>query len=318
MENNEVKEVVYTKAKLGRRLISHFFDLGILFLSIAIGFSISNSIVTNTKWYEAKQEQLVSMRNESKLYDEGVVITTVSADDEKLPSYEEKKTYLSVRIEEFYHNATYFENLTVYEEDKTRKLEAVDGNLHLFIKDGDNIVENNVSHELLYNFYKDEVNDHALAYLVNNDTYFNLTRFAFWTTVWSFVILTVVFFTLYYLIFPLFIFRRGRQTIGMKLEKIALVNVRAVNIPAWTYVLRFLFMLVVFVFLDFGAFLIPAFVSMGMMYGSKTNSSLANYVFNDYMVDITNQDIYLDEAEREYKEEERKKISLENRDLTLK
>ena len=317
MENN-VQEIVYTKAKLGRRLISHFFDLGILFLCVAIGFTITNSIITNTKWYKAKQEELVSMRNESKLYDEGVVITSVSADDEKLPSYEAKKEYLATRIDEFYHSTTYFEDLTVYGEYQTRKLEAVDGNLHLFVLDGENIVENNVSHELLYNFYKEEVDSHALAYLMTNDRYFNLTRFSFWTTVWSIVILTVVFFTLFYLIFPLFIFKRGRQTIGMKLEKIALVNVRAVNVPAWTYVLRFLFMLVVFVFLDFGAFLIPAFVSMGMMYGSKTNSSLANYVFNDYMVDITNQDIYLDEAEREYKEEERKKISLENRDLTLK
>ena len=315
---NNVKEVIYTKAKVGRRLISHFFDLGILFLVVAIGFTICNSLIKKTNWYNSKKEELTVLRNESKLYDDGVVITSVSDDDTKLPSYELKKDYLSVRIEEFYHNSTYFKDLTIYEEYNSRKLDAKDGTLHLFIKDGDNIVENNVSHELLYNFYKSEVDEHALAYLMTNDEYFNLTRFSFWVTVWTIIILTVVFFTLFYLIFPLFIFRRGRQTIGMKLEKIALINVRAVNIPAWTYVLRFLFMLVIFIFLDFVAFLIPAFVSMGMMYGTKTNSSLVNYVFNDYMVDVTNQDIYLDEGEREFKEEERKKISLENRDLTLK
>ena len=318
MENNAPQEIVYTKAKLGRRMAGHFFDLGILFLATSILVSIVNMIVINTGWYKGKEADLVAMRNESKLYDDGVVISEVAADDTTFPSYENKKDYLSVRIDEFYHSPTYFKDLTIWDEYGERKLNAVEENVHLFVKNGDKIVENNVSHELLYNFYKAEVDDHALAYLMTNVDYFNLTRLQFWTIIIEIIVLTTLMFTFFYLIFPLVIFKRGRQTIGMKLEKIALISYRAVNVTGGKYVLRFLFMYAVFIPLNFVSFLIPSLVSTTMMYFSKTNSSLPNYVFNDYMVDITNQEIYLNELEREYKEEERKKISLENRDLTLK
>lgn len=318
MENNEKKEIVYTKAKLGKRLFAHFYDLGILFLSTAILFSIINMAITNSSWYKDKSDALVAMRNDSHLYEDGVEITTVVKNDGSYPSYENKKDYLSTHIDYFYHNTTYFKDLTAWNEYGQRKLEAKTGDTPLFIKEGENIIENNVSHEELYNFYVNEINNYCLGFLTVNPDYFNLTRFSFWTIVIEIIVILTLMFTLFYLIFPLFIFKRGRQTIGMKLEKIALINIRAVNVTVGVYILRFFFMYGVFLILDFVGFLIPAFVSIGMMYGSKSNSSLANYVFNDYMVDISSQDIYLDEGERDYKAEELKKFSIENRDLTLK
>ena len=64
--------------------------------------------------------------------------------------------------------------------------------------------------------------------------------------------------------------------------------------------------------------MIPTFVSITMMYVNKTNSSLVNYVFNDYMVDITAQDIYLNDLERIEAQESLKQASLENKDYRLK
>ena len=77
-------------------------------------------------------------------------------------------------------------------------------------------------------------------------------------------------------------------------------------------------MLVFFFYLDIFAFLIPAIVSISMTFLSKTNSSLANYVFNDYMVDTTNKKIYYDAFERNMAEERLKKASIENKDFIIK
>ena len=54
------------------------------------------------------------------------------------------------------------------------------------------------------------------------------------------------------------------------------------------------------------------------MYFTKSNSSLVNYVFNDYMVDVTDQKIYFNALEREEFEIKLQEISIENKDLRLK
>ena len=316
------KEVVYTKAKIGKRIGAYFIDIGLTILSALTLFAVINTLVTRSKWYKAKEAELVEVKNETGLYQNGVLITTYVDNEELYPTYESRKNELSTRIDNFYHNTTYFFDNKILEEYDKRKLDAlttVDGvSVHLFVKDGDIVVENNVSDESLFNFYKVEIEDTSLGYLVNNPVYFNLTKFSFWVSVVEGVIITTVVFTVFYLVLPLTAFKRGRQTLGMKMEKIGLITVRADNIGAGIYVARFFFMYVVFLLLDFVGFMIPAFVSLGMMYFSASNSSLVNYVFNDYMVDVTDQKIYFNALELEESEIKLQEISLENRDLHLK
>ena len=320
MENKT--EVVYTKAKLLKRMGAHFIDLGLTFLATVFLFAIFNSVITKSGFYKAKENEMVQVKNETGLYEDGTLITTYVEDEEKYPSYKDRKDVLSVRILDFYHNATYFSDdkmMKAYDERRLNATTTVESStVHLFIKDGDNIIENNVSDESLFNFYKAEIEDISLGYLVNNPVYFNLTRFSFWVTIIEIIVFGTFSFTVFYLVMPLAAFRRGRQTIGMKLEKIGLINVHAENIGWGIYTLRFFFMYVVFLLLDFVGFLIPALVSLGMMYFSKTNSSLVNYVFNDYMVDVTDQMIYFAAWEREESEIKLQEMSIENKDLNLK
>ena len=315
-------EVVYTKAKLLKRMGAHFIDLGLTFLTAMLLFAIFNPVITGSGFYKAKQNELIQLRNESGLYENNVLATTYVENEELFPSFKDRKNFLSERIDEFYSNTTYFTDDTIIKEYDQRKLDATvvveSTTIHLFIKSGDNIIENNVSDESLFNFYKGEIEDTSLAYLVRNSRYFNLTRFSFWVTIIEIIVFGTFAFTVYYLVMPLAAFRRGRQTIGMKLEKIGLINVEAENIGWGIYTLRFIFMYVVFLLLDFVGFLIPALVSLGMMYFSKTNSSLVNYVFNDYMVDVTDQMIYFGAWEREESEIKLQEMSIENKDFELK
>ena len=77
-------------------------------------------------------------------------------------------------------------------------------------------------------------------------------------------------------------------------------------------------MLIIFVYLNFFAFLIPSILSISMMFLSKSSSSLVNYVFNDYMVDVTNQKIYYNALELEEAKFTLQKASIENKEFKLK
>ena len=321
VENNKI-EVVYHKPKMGKRLLAYFMDIGLFLLTTFILFSIINIPVTKSKWYLRNENELIQLRNESGLYEKGTIIYDYLSNQKDMTDFE-KKTIISERIDAFYQNPTYISNISKMQEQyNKRKLNATSKGVHLFITDPEDetqIIENpTVVYLKLFNFYKNEISEYSEAYLIKNPTYFEHIKFKFLTTVVEFIIIMSVTYTLYFLIFPLAIFRRGRQTIGMKLEKIGLITVRADNITAGKFVLRFFFNLGVFIILDFIAFLIPAIVSMTMMFINKTNQNLVNYVFNDYVVDVTNQQIYLNAAEREESTFKLQEISIENKDFRLK
>lgn len=317
--NSNKIEVVYKKAKLGRRMFAYFIDIGILLLSTFLMFSIVNIPVTHSEWFKAKATELVEIKNDSGLYVEGINIIDYLTDNEDYPSYEEKKNELSKRIDEFYKNTTYFDDLEKIEDEyKNRRIDAKKDGVKLFVLEDGKVVENAVSAELLYNFYVEEMQNYTLAYLTRNANYFYLTRFSFFVSLIEFACLYTLFFVVYFLILPLTCFKRGRQTIGMKMEKVGIISVKAVNVSAGKYIGRFVFNYFVFSILNFVGFLIPSIVSVSMMYMNKTNSNLPNYVFNDYAVDVTDKMIYLNDLERAESEFKLQEISIENNDLTLK
>ena len=316
---NKKIEVVYKKAKLSRRMFAYFVDISFLFLTTFILFSIINIPVTHAGWYNEKKNELVQLKNDSGLYDNGINIVDYVLDDTQFSSYEDKKSYLSTRIDNFYNNTTYFKDLeTIKTEYNARKLKAKKNGTNLFVMSGDEVVENSVSAEYLYNFYADEVSNYSLGFLFRNSKYFYLTRFSFLVSAIEFVILFTFSFSIYFLVLPLTCFKRGRQTIGMKLSKVGIVDIHALNVSSGKFVGRFIFNYIVFFPLNFVGFLLPSIVSISMMYLNKTNSNLTNYVFNDYAVDVSDKLIYLNSLERAESEFKLQEISLENKDFTLK
>ena len=319
-DSNKI-EVVYEKAKLGKRMLAHFIDIGIFLFTAIILFTLSNMIVTHTDYYQNKQEKLAQMRDESGLYLGDESILKAVENEEKFPTYFDRKNALSEALESFYSNVTYFDSdFSELANYRNRQLEATDGGVSLFVQDGDLVKENSLynNDEGWFNFYYSEIDDHAMAFLLNNEEYFSLTTFNFWSVLIQVIVMGTISFTIYYLVLPLTCFKRGRQTIGMKLEKIALINVQSFSLSTGVYIARFFFMMVIFIYLNFFAFLIPTIVSVSMMFLSKTNSSLVNYVFNDYMVNCQDQQIYLSPLEREEAEIKLQSVSIENTDFTLK
>ena len=310
-------EVVYTKVKPGKRMLGHLIDVGIFLITSVLLFTLSNVVIKETGFYKQKINSLIQLRNDSKLYVNNKVVTTYVEDDTLFPNYEDKKNYLSVAIDEFYHNSTYFDDVAKQLEkyDKRRLAKP-----NLFELNAEEVVVEKEGAEAkkLYSFYKTEIDDYALVYLYNNIEYVTLSRFSFWCTFFEILFSVFLSFLVFYYIFPAFIFRRGRQTIGMKLLKYGIITIHAVNQGLGIFSLRCVFNFFIFLPLNFVSFLIPTFLSLGMMYFNKTNSSLTNYVFNDYMVDLTSQEIYLNDLERIEAQEALKNMSIENKDFTLK
>lgn len=315
-------EVVYTKGKMSKRLFAYFIDLSLLILMSFVFLSLSNMVVQSTPMFKEREAELTEIKNDSKLYVDNVYILTYVNDSEEFESFTQKKEFISSALDEFYNNPEYFKSIVEIQADyNKRKADAVnESNIHVFVKNSEDVLIENeqVSPEDLYNFYYTEIDEHALSYLVNNSRYFWLQSHAFIAMVIQFVIISTIMFTVTYLVLPLTCFKRGRQTLGMKMARIGLIEVTAVNQPAGKYVGRFFFMLFVMYYLNFFAFLLPSIVSVTMMFVSKTAQSLVNYVFNDYIVDVTDQKIYMDEMERYVQTAKLSEMSIENNDVVLK
>lgn len=317
---DELKEVVYTKATVGRRMMAHIIDIGIFFVLTVSLFTLFHTTMKNSSYYKSKDAQLQAMRDESYLFEGSTVITTYVENNKDIETYEQKKKILADRIEKFYHSETYFKGLTkFYDAYQKRQLDAKYQGTNLFVLDSENhIVENGLAAQRYYVFYTNEIDNYGIGYMLANSNYKSLMRFSFWATIVEAIIAITITYSVFYYVIPATFFKLGRQTIGMKLEKIALISVRADNVSFAAFTGRTIFNFFIFVPINFVGLLIPSLVSTTMMYVNKTNSSLTNYVFNDYMVDITNQDIYFSDAEREYAQEQLSQASIENSDFKLK
>ena len=321
MSEEAVKqEVIYTKAKLGRRMLAHIIDIGIFALLAITLFTLFHSTMRYSSYYSQKYDTLQVLRDESGLFVGDQYVTEYIKDSKKYPTYTDKKDELAKRLQKFYTSKTYFGDSTKgLEGYQSRQLKATYKGTNLFIENEEHkIVENGLAPVRYYNYYSNEIEDRALAYMLNNKTYYYLVRFTFLSALVEAIIAVFLSYTVFYFILPATCFKLGRQTIGMKLEKIGLISIRADNITFGVFTLRSLFNFFVFIPLNIVGFLLPSIISTTMMFVNKTNSSLPNYVFNDYMVDISNQEIYYNEFERQYAQEHIHEASIENKDFKLK
>lgn len=314
----EVTNLEYTKAKLSKRFFAFLTDQFLIFLMTFIFFSLTNMVLPYINAYNEVINERYELMDRSSLFNEDhIVITELVTNDEEFKDYNEKKNYLSEHIDEFYSNTYYFSDPNeIKEEYDDRKLNYRYNNVSLFETDSEGIVKEKVgNNEGLYNFYLEEINDHALRYLYTNDIYLHSTRVIFITSILNFLIWLILMVSFFYLLFPLVIFKRGRQTIGRKIFSISLISVNALNLSKSKYLYRYLFILFIMYILDFFSFMLPLLVSIGMMFISKRNQDLVDYIFNTYVIDSKNDEVYLDYLEYLDKTNKDKKIKLEDKDF---
>ena len=85
-QQNSKIEVVYKKAKIGKRLLAYFIDIGLFLMTTFILFSVINIPVTRSKWYTGNTNHLTQLRNASGLYEKGTVIYTYLDNQKDIPN----------------------------------------------------------------------------------------------------------------------------------------------------------------------------------------------------------------------------------------
>lgn len=319
MENNKTLEKEYYTVKIHKKILASFVDLFIFICSTVVIFSLINIGYQNLNGpFKNSVSENKSLRIESKLYNENDILITDEIESSSTMTYQQKKNELSYILDYFYSSTTFFpsnEGKVIYEG---RKKEAIVDKQALFVLKDNTYVENkNIAPKKYYNFYKDEIENHALVYLNNNDKYVNNERKIFLILVLTILVISTLVYFIYYLILPSTIFKRGRQTLGMKLFKFSLIGVNALNVKISMYIVRCIFNFFVMYLLNVFSFFIVSLISLAMLYFSKRRQNLTNYIFNDYFVDTTVDDIYLNFYEYLDKNEFDHQIKIEDKTLKM-
>lgn len=291
-----------------------------LLLLITTGlFSLINMAFQASGPAKEMNSKRLQIQNESHLFIDGENINNYvdSEDLSGFTTYRQKKDFLGEQISMFYTNTYFFPDDIELENYDKRRLDYKADEETIFVLNDNEVIEKEADPKLFYDFYKREITDNCFQLLYNNKDYASTTTFFLLAGIIEFSGCLFISFAIYEVLVPLTILKRGRQTIGKKVFKISLVSVKALNVTPGIFVLREVFCFFVYIVLGIFGFLLPEFVSLGMLLFSTRKQDLTDYVFNQYHVDSSNQDVYLNLGEYYARMGDKEKAKLENKDFDI-
>jgi len=320
-ENKNYIELEYESAKTSRRVGAAILDLLmsllLSFILLGIEVGIINNIPSYTNLLNEQETILISSKLYVKNSDENLIrISTFYNSNDDL-TFNEKSEILDNDLTYFFSLDDFFpkkDGMTIY--NKTKSGAKNSSGLLLFNEKYERNLVNADYDPDYYTFYCNTVENVAISYLSQNVNYYEVQKTII--ILFSASILCEILFSLFIFIYiiPLFL-KRGRQTLGMKIMKIGLINVDALNLKVSKFTLRFLIVYFFEIILSLVSFLIPLIVTFSFMCFSKAHQSFSDYVTNTYMVDVSSKDIYLDLEEYQKAQTLRQESSLENNDFKL-
>ena len=314
----EVVKISYEGSTIGKTLSSGLFDLFTLVVLVIIVLFGTLSLIQNDSRYKSILNERNDVLISSEVYVDNDGTTAkindyLSSKDDMTNN--EKSEYIDNRLTYYYlefidnneetSSSMKGKGYTAYLQYKA-KGSLGDGTL-LFTSDYKRALPNSDYDDEYYSFYSDAV-DTAIGYLQANSTYLRTRNTINRVNLWG-IILTVFFcYLIIYLLFPL-IFSRGKQTLGMRLTNLGLVQGDGLSLRLSRFLLRFLFD---FVFIFCGsvlAFLIPFAITLTIIIVRKDHRSLTDYVLATYLVSIEQGGIYKDLPEFNNIERKRRRIT---------
>lgn len=337
IQENEVVNINYTQPKFWHRVMANFIDFFLFALFFFILFISARSIVLTTSPYKQAEQTITEVRLNSGLYKKDV------ADNDNLvdviyyinkycqvygsefdgkgeggeePTGKNGKAVHAINqfIEycsdpEITSHERYLELISYYDSMRLDTLTS-DG-IHFFIKDGEDIIPNEViasnpeKRKLYYQeVYSPLIEKRFLPFLTSNVTkYRDAYRLEFNFLVFlelpvAYVISAVI---VYYV--PGLFFKRGRMTLGKAIYRIGLIDSRILSPTLGRFTLRFLILLFAELILSLFSFGIPYIISFSMMAFSKNKQGFPDYMLHLYEVDTSKSNIYMDYVEAELKNE---------------
>lgn len=318
---NSPKNIEYIRAPFPRRVFACFLD-AIIFLFVALCcFLGCREIVTKSKTYQAKDNELTTLKVGSGLYSydaNNVLKDTIgildtapehNAQSRKIAAEKEINTFFAFAKERV-DEATYKVMMDDYDAFRTNSSMAINGT-KMFVEIDGVIVENEelistasgngspIYKEYYEKCYKKFIDDHLQGYLNTKiPGYLDLNKYIVKMLVLAEILpaFLVSFVITYYV--PGFIFKRGRSTFGKRLYKVASIGPNCVSPSVLRYTARTgLFLLeLILAFPSFGATLLISFTMMAV---SKHKQGFPDYMTGINEVRTETNKIYMsiDEAD---------------------
>lgn len=143
-----------------------------------------------------------------------------------------------------------------------------------------------------YSFYCDTYKNKALGYLSYSRQYSASRKTIFWTVSLGIILTFLLSFLVFYLVIPLF-FSRGKKTLGMLINRTALVGKNGFSCSYPRFLCHALFEIVFIITMSIPAFLIPLAISITMIVVRKQDhQSLTDYVVGTYTVFTAQRKVY--------------------------
>ena len=301
-KSETVIELDYPAVRLGRNFAGRFFDL---FMFVVLGFVLmvpSLFIIQGNKTYNSWIDRQYQIQLDPQLYQknkEGKIVNLVSYYNEVDDlTFNEKSEKMNDALVFFFEdfvdeelNHTGNKILLDYKAECKDKQEN-----KLFDEEGKRVILSSDYDSLYYSTYSSLIKDKALGYLNLKDDFLSLKKKTSLTYLITIPMMFVLSYTILYYIVPLCL-SRGKQTLGMKITKTALLSVDGFSVKPLRFTLKFLFKLFIVLIGSFAALFIPLAVSITMIVVLKTHQSLSEYVSNTYLVSIEDQSVYKDLTE---------------------
>lgn len=302
-------ELEYQIASRWRRFAGILIDLALSFLltlTLGIGFV---SLFSSLPGYVDGMSYMEETELRSGLYvrDEGVPtrITDVYLPEENFgeSDYARLNATFDTALVDFFSDAYFFpegDGLEIYEDAKYGNdavLYNLDGSTTYYwtYAEGGALVPR-YDETVMYGFYVDCIETVAVPYISTLEAYIDASRIVFWSMLGAVLLSLFISLCVVFLIPPMF-FKRGRQTLGLRLMKIGILTSDAVP-PSWKRTLaRGLILVLVEFMLSLFSFFIPFLVSFTMAMVRKDKQAFHDYMTGTYLVDVSETPVYLSKQE---------------------
>lgn len=294
MEERKI-ELEYKRAGNGKRLAAALFDtfvslvVGAIFLMLTF-YLLSISPTLTTIYQEREAIQVRSGLYHKDEENNKIETLSIYLDGNNDLSLSEKNIKANEAMTAFFNDESFFkdgEGVQIYVDMKK-------SNTTLFDNNGNpNYSFSNPSYETAYwSFYKDEL-ESSTAYLYKADNFGSYNTQIIVINTFAIVGTLLFPFIIFYYVIPM-CFRRSRQTLGMLLTHIAIIDGNGLAVKPFKFTMRFLFFYVFEVWASLFCFLIPSAISLGFLILTKSHQTLHDYIFNTYCVDVEEKNIYKD------------------------
>lgn len=299
-------ELTYRVVSRWKRFFAFLLDSC---LAIIVGLGLASgatSLARQLPVYSGNVETMMDIELESGLYvrdgnggtvnlveNAGIIETSTEAD------YRLANSAFSTALDAFFASDLFFpegNGEATYEDlkvgDKCIMVEIDSKTQPYFAENADGDLVPAFDEKTMYGFYVEAIEGTAIPYISTLEPYIEASRAVFLTMVIAIAISVLLALSIVFLIPPLF-FRRGRQTLGLKAFRLAVLTPDAVPPSIRRTLARGSLLVLVELALSFFAFGLPFLTAATMFMVRRDRQSFHDYVTGTYVVDASEMPVFL-------------------------